>query len=57
MPWWRQAEEEKQLGVTLEDISVAARERRPQESGRHSKGKGGVEGEDKDSDRGEGGTG
>ena len=28
VPWWRQAESEKQLRVTLEDIPEAARERR-----------------------------
>ena len=44
VPWWTQAAEEKHLRVTLEEISVAARERWRQESGRGGEGKGGVEG-------------
>ena len=44
-PWRRQAAEEKQLRVTLEEISEVARERRRKEYGRRGRGDGGEEGE------------
>ena len=42
--WWRQAAAENQLKVTVEDVLVAARVWRRQESGRRGERKGGSEG-------------
>ena len=41
--WWRQVAADNQLQVTIEDILVAARLRRQQESERCGKSKGGSE--------------
>ena len=51
VPWWRQAAAEKQLRFTVEDILVAAREQRQQESGRHGEVWEGIEGKFTDINR------